>query len=198
MEKFRLKDIETIVMANHTGMTTDDFQKIVNEWMQPPNIPDAIGLIRRWSKPMLEVIRYLGDNGYRAYIVNWRQPGFRTGVSANGIWDSRPEDHRIGAADSIHLQRSGPRRPVTGKLLLNNNFSGKAEDIYVFLGKHPRERSAIRPATGRCWNIRSGRRRSSDAACLTTTPGASLPMVRRKVFPTQGSGRSRKPCVTRH
>ena len=68
--KFTLKDIEVIAMATHTGMTAEAFRPMVKDWMAKAKHP-------RFDKPypqmvyqpMLEVMKYLRDNGYRTYIV---------------------------------------------------------------------------------------------------------------------------------
>jgi phosphoglycolate phosphatase-like HAD superfamily hydrolase len=70
MAKFTLKDIEVLVFATYTGMTTEAFQSIVKDWMAKAKHPR---FHRSYSqmvyKPMLEVMRYLRDNGYKTYIV---------------------------------------------------------------------------------------------------------------------------------
>ena len=38
------------------------------------------------------------------------------------------------------------------KLLLNDDDAGKPEGIHLMIGRRPYAPSAIRPATGRCWN----------------------------------------------
>jgi len=59
------------------------------------------------------------------------------------------------------------------KLLLNN-FSGKPEDIYLFIGRYARAAFGNSMATSRCW---STRRREADPRwrcwCCTTTPPAN-------------------------
>ena len=57
-------------MATLTGMTVDDFKVDVAAWITTAKHP-------RWNRlytdltyqPMLEVMRYLRDNGYKTYIV---------------------------------------------------------------------------------------------------------------------------------
>jgi len=70
MAKFTLKDIEVLAMATHTGMTTDAFQTIVKDWWATAKHPR---FDRPYSQmvyqPMLEVMKYLRDNGYKTYIV---------------------------------------------------------------------------------------------------------------------------------
>jgi hypothetical protein len=51
MEKFTLKDIETIVMATHTGMTVGAFQKIVKNWIEAGKISSARGVRQLERRP---------------------------------------------------------------------------------------------------------------------------------------------------
>src|SRR5215469_16280151 len=68
--KVHFESLETIVMATHTGMTTEAFQKIVNEWMATAEHPRFNKPFQEMVyQPMLEVMRYLRANGYRTYIV---------------------------------------------------------------------------------------------------------------------------------
>ena len=70
MAKLTMKDLEQILIATHTGMTTGQFTAIVKTWIATARNP-------RWHRhytdmiyqPMLEVMRYLRANGYRTYIV---------------------------------------------------------------------------------------------------------------------------------
>ena len=57
-------------MATHTGMTTDAFQTDVKDWWAKAKHPR---FDRPYSQmvyqPMIEVMKYLRDNGYKTYIV---------------------------------------------------------------------------------------------------------------------------------
>ena len=130
-------------------------------------------------QPMQEVLSLLRANGYRTYIV--------TGGGQAFVRAYAERVYGIGPAEVIGstLETSTATTPGQGvllrepKLQLNNNNSGKPEDIHLFTGQRPRRRSATRPATGRCW---SGPRpaRASGWACwsCTTTPSASTPTAR--------------------
>ena len=136
--RFTTKDYETIIIATHTGMSVKAFADIVKDWIAKAKHP-------RWNRPytelvyrpMLEVMGYLRSNGYKTYIVTGGGQEFVRTYSERvyGI----PRDQIIGSAletrfsytnDSVVLMRPP-------KLLLNNNFSGKPEDIYLFLGGPP-------------------------------------------------------------
>jgi len=139
MAKFTLKDIEALVFATHTGMTTEAFQSIVRDWMAKAKHPR---FQRPYSQmvyqPMLEVMNYLRDNGYKTYIVTGGGQDFVRSY-AQQVYGIPPEQI-IGSALTTKYEyndRVGVlmREP---KLLLNNDLAGKAEDIYLFLGRHPK------------------------------------------------------------
>ena len=140
MAKLTMKDLETIMVATHTGMTEDQFQTIVKDWIAKAKNP-------RWDRrytdlvyqPMLEVMKYLRANGYRTYIVTGGGQDFVRAYAEQvyGI----PREQIIGSAleATYGYDQAGQAiltRPP--KLLLNNNFSGKPEDIYLFIGRHPK------------------------------------------------------------
>jgi phosphoglycolate phosphatase-like HAD superfamily hydrolase len=139
MAKFTLKDIEVLALATHTGMTTEEFQSIVKDWMAMAKHP-------RFEKPysqmvyqpMLEVMRYLRDNGYKTYIVTGGGQDFVRSY-AQKVYGIPPEQIIGSALDTKYEYKDGQgilmREP---KLLLNNDFAGKPEDIYLFMGRHPK------------------------------------------------------------
>ena len=70
MAKFTIQDIEKIVAVTHSGMTVEAFAGIVTEWIAGAKHPR---FKRPYTElvyqPMLEVMQYLRENGYRTYIV---------------------------------------------------------------------------------------------------------------------------------
>jgi hypothetical protein len=140
MAKFTLKDIEVIAMATHTGMTTDAFQAIVKDWMAKAKHPRFDKPVSQMVyRPMLEVMRYLRDNEYRAYIVTGGGQDFVRGY-AQSVYGIPPEQI-IGSALDTQYEYNKEGQGILmrdPKLLLNNNGAGKAEDIYLFIGKHPK------------------------------------------------------------
>jgi phosphoserine phosphatase len=96
---------------------------------------------------MREVMKYLRDNNYRTYIVTGGGHDF-VRTYARRVYGIPPEQIIGSALDTQYeYNREGQgilmRAP---KLLLNNNGSGKAEDIYLFTGK--RTRAAFGNSTG--------------------------------------------------
>lgn len=140
MARFTTKDLETIVAATHSGIPVETFTAIVREWIGRATDP-------RWHRhftelvyqPMLDVMRYLRSNGYRTYTVTGGGQDFVRAYADKtyGI----PADRVIGSAFETEFTYAKDGKAVLVKrpaLLLNNNMSGKAEDIYLFTGHRPR------------------------------------------------------------
>jgi phosphoglycolate phosphatase-like HAD superfamily hydrolase len=138
MAKFTLKDLEVLIFATHTGMT-EVFQPIVRNWITTAKHPR---FHRPYSQtvyqPMLEVMRYLRDNGYKTYIVTGGGQDF-VRAYAQQVYGIPPEQVIGSALTTKYEYKDGQgilmREP---KLLLNNDLAGKPEDIYLFLGRHPK------------------------------------------------------------
>ncbi len=139
MSKFTVKDLEAIVEATHTGMTTEAFQAIARDWI-------AKAIDSRWKRPytdlvyqpMLEVMQYLRSHGFKTYIVTGGGQDF-VRTYAQRIYGVQPEQV-IGSAIKTKYTYGKDGRGVLLRepsLLLNNNMSGKAEDIYLFIGSRP-------------------------------------------------------------
>jgi hypothetical protein len=137
--KFTTKDLETIVMATHTGMPPDDFQAIVKHWMTTARHPRYRKLYTEMVyQPMLEVMRYLRDNGFKTYIVTGGGQDFVRSY-AQPVYGIPPEQVIGSALDTRFTYNKAGQGVLIKqpKLLLDNDLAGKPEDIYLFLGKHP-------------------------------------------------------------
>ena len=140
MSKLTMKDLETIMVATHTGMTEDEFQTIVKDWIAKARNP-------RWDRPytdltyepMLELMKYLRANGYKTYIVTGGGQAF-VRAYAEQVYGIPPEQIIGSAFEATYGYNQAGQAILTRppKLLLNDNFSGKAEDIYLFIGRHPK------------------------------------------------------------
>lgn len=65
------KTLGELIIATHSGMTTEEFDRIISDWIRTARHPR---FDRPYTdlvyQPMLEVLRYLQDNGYRSHIVS--------------------------------------------------------------------------------------------------------------------------------
>lgn len=138
MASFTLKDLEAIVMATHTGMTTDDFQKTAKEWVAAYKHPRFNRPRTQLTyRPMVEAMRYLRANGYRTYIVTGGGQDF-VRAYAQQVYGIPPEQIVGSALDTKYMYKDGQGMLMKEpKLLLDNDFAGKPEDIYLFTGKRP-------------------------------------------------------------
>ena len=102
---------------------------------------------QRWNRPytdlvyqpMLEVMQYLRANGYKTYIVTGGGQDFVRvyGEQVYGI----PPEQVIGSALETQYTYNKQGQGILvrpPKLQLNDDFSGKPEDIYLFIGRHPK------------------------------------------------------------
>jgi phosphoserine phosphatase len=137
--KFSIKDLEEILAVTLTGMTPTEFNAIVKDWFAKARDP-------RWHRPfteliyqpMLEVMQYLRANGYKTYIVTGGGQAF-VRTYAEQIYGIPPE-HIIGSALATEFTYNDAGKAIlmrSPKLLVTNDFSGKPEDIYLFIGTHP-------------------------------------------------------------
>jgi haloacid dehalogenase-like hydrolase len=139
MAKFTMKDLETILMATHTGMTPEAFQTVVKQWMATAKHPRFHKVYSEVVyQPMLEVMQYLRDHGFRTYLVTGGGQDF-VRAYAQQVYGIPPEQI-IGSAVATQYTYDKGGQGILMKdpqVLLDNDFAGKPEDIYLFTGKRP-------------------------------------------------------------
>ena len=60
-----------IIMTTHAGMTIDEFDKIVKDWLATAKHPTTKRPYPEMvSQPMLEVLAYLRANGFKTFVVS--------------------------------------------------------------------------------------------------------------------------------
>ena len=91
-----------IVMATHAQMTTEDFERIVADWIATARHPKTNRLYTEMVyQPMLELLAYLRGNGFKTYIVS----GGRCRIHA-----------AMGRARLRHTTRTGDRLKYQGEV----------------------------------------------------------------------------------
>jgi phosphoserine phosphatase len=140
MAKFSKDDLLKIVAATLTGMTVEQFAKEAEDWLAKAVDP-------RWKRPytaliyqpMVELMQYLRDNGYRTYIVTGGGQDF-VRVYAGRVYGIPPEQV-VGTAGETKFgyDKTGkPELTKMPKLLLDNDKAGKPEGIHLMIGQRPR------------------------------------------------------------
>jgi phosphoglycolate phosphatase-like HAD superfamily hydrolase len=65
------KALLELAMATHAGMTTEEFERIVKDWVASAKHPQTGKLYTEMVyQPMLEVLAYLRANGFKTFIVS--------------------------------------------------------------------------------------------------------------------------------
>jgi phosphoglycolate phosphatase-like HAD superfamily hydrolase len=137
--KLSMKELEEILAATLTGMTTEQFQVEVKKWLAAAKDP-------RWKRPyteltyqpMQEVLRYLRANGFKTYIVTGGGQDF-VRVYAEQTYGIPPEQV-VGSAGGTKYGYAKDGKPILTKeprLLLNDNNAGKPEGIHLMIGRRP-------------------------------------------------------------
>jgi hypothetical protein len=132
------KALMQILAATHTGMTTEEFEKIVKDWMATAKHP-LTG--RHYNEmiyqPMVELLKYLRANGYKTFIVSGG------GVDFMRCWTEQaygiPPYQVVGSSGKLKYDTTG-KKPVLIKLPELNfidNAEGKVIGIYQYIGKRP-------------------------------------------------------------
>src|SRR5215475_12408683 len=167
MAKLSLHDLEEILIATLTGMPVEVFEAEAKKWIETARH-------QRWSRlyaellyqPMLEVLQYLRDNGFKTYVVTGGGQDF-VRVYAQKAYGIPPEQV-IGTAGGTKYSYDRDGKPFLTKepkLLLNDNNAGKPEGIHLEIGRRPR--AAFGNSTWRPTNVgiyRRGRRRAANDA----------------------------------
>jgi len=139
MSKLTMPDLEKILAATLSGMTVEEFNAEVKKWLETARHP-------RWKRPyteliyqpMLEVMRYLRDNGYKTYIVTGGGQDF-VRVYAEQVYGIPPEQV-VGSMGGTKLGYEKGGKPFLTKepkLLLNDDHAGKPEGIHLMIGRRP-------------------------------------------------------------
>jgi hypothetical protein len=140
MAKLTMKDLEKILAATLTGMSTEEFRAEAKKWLDTARDP-------RWKKPfteltylpMQEVMKYMRANGYKTYIVTGGGQDF-VRVYSEEVYGVPPEQV-VGTAGGTKYGYDKSGKPFLTKeprLILNDDKAGKPEGIHLMIGRRPR------------------------------------------------------------
>jgi hypothetical protein len=127
-----------LVMATHAGMTTEEFQKIVTDWMATARDARFKRPYTELSyQPMIELLAYLRANGFKTFIASGG------GVEFMRPWTERvygvPPEQVVGSSIKTRFQmRDG--RPELFRLPEMNfidDKAGKPVGINEYIGRRP-------------------------------------------------------------
>jgi len=133
------KELLEIMVASHAGLTTDEFSRIVLDWLAVARHPrfksPYTDLV---YQPMLELLAYLRANQFKTFIVSGGPIEFMR------PWAERvygiPPEQVVGAAGVTKYAMPTPDRPVLrmeAQVAFNDIFAGKVEGIGRSIGRRP-------------------------------------------------------------
>jgi len=127
-----------VVMATHAGMTTEEFEKVVNDWFAAARHPKTgRPYTEMVYQPMLELIEYLRANGFKTYIVSGG------GIEFMRPWTEKiygiPPEQVIGSSIKTEFEMVDGRPTLMRLPHIDfiNDKAGKPVGINRFIGRRP-------------------------------------------------------------
>ena len=132
------KGMVEIVAATHSGMTTVDFDQTVKDWLEKAKHPRFKVLYTDLIyQPMLELLSYLRDNGFKTFIVSGGGVEFMRAFADKtyGV----PPEQVIGSSGQTQYQMcdASPVLVKLPKVLFVDDGPGKPAGINTFIGRQP-------------------------------------------------------------
>ncbi len=127
-----------IIMATHAGMTTEEFEKVVKDWLATAKHPTTKRPYTEMVyQPMLEVLAYLRANGFKNFIVSGG------GIEFMRPWTEKvygiPPEEVVGSSIKTKFEMHDGK-PVLVRLPELNFFDdkeGKPVAINQHIGRRP-------------------------------------------------------------
>ncbi|MGB6963142.1 MAG: DUF3300 domain-containing protein, partial [Xanthobacteraceae bacterium] len=174
------KSLLEIIMATHSGMSVEDFSKIVLDWVTTAQHPRLkrpyIDIV---YQPMQELMRYLRANDFKTFIVSGG------GIEFMRPWTEKvygiPPQQVVGSSGVTKWQMQPDGKPVLMKLPEVEFVDDVPASRSASTGSSAAVRylpSVIPTAINRCWNgPRRVPARASWGLCIIPTPSANMPMT---------------------
>lgn len=127
-----------LIMATHADMTTVEFERMVNDWLALARHPK---FDRPYNElvyqPMLELLDYLRDNGFKTYIVSGG------GIEFMRPWIEQvygiPPEQVVGSSIKVkyEMRDDGPVLVRLPEMDFIDDKEGKPVGIHKFIGQVP-------------------------------------------------------------
>jgi phosphoglycolate phosphatase-like HAD superfamily hydrolase len=133
------KGLMQIMAVSHSGMSTEEFARIVAQWFATARHPRFNGLYTELVyQPMLELLAYLRANGFKTFIVSGG------GVEFMRVFTDKsygiPPEQIVGSSAGTKYRFAADGKPELlreAKVLFIDDGPGKAEGINTFIGRRP-------------------------------------------------------------
>jgi phosphoglycolate phosphatase-like HAD superfamily hydrolase len=132
------KTILEIVMATHAGMTTTEFEQIVTDWVAAARHPKTgKPFTEMVYQPMLELLAYLRENGFKTFIVSGG------GIEFMRPWTEAvygiPPEQVVGSSikTTFEMREDGPVLVRLPEIDFIDDKAGKPVGIHSHIGRRP-------------------------------------------------------------
>ncbi|GLT13695.1 HAD family hydrolase [Vibrio algivorus] len=138
ISKSGMEGIAKLILTSHSGMTTQEFEATVKEWIKTARHPVTKRPFNKMIyQPMVELLSYLQDNNFKTYIVS------AGGVEFMRAW--APEAYNIPKEQIFGSSLKTEYKIVDGKPVImrlpeigvNNDKAQKPSTIQTYIGKKP-------------------------------------------------------------
>jgi phosphoglycolate phosphatase-like HAD superfamily hydrolase len=132
------KGVVEMMVATHAGMTTDEFNGIVKDWIKTARHPKYGRPYNECVyQPMLELLAYLRENGFKTFIVSGGGVEFMRAFAEQtyGI----PPEQVVGSSGAVkfELRDGAPVLMKQAKVEFIDDGPGKPVGINRFIGRRP-------------------------------------------------------------
>jgi phosphoserine phosphatase len=138
MKKFKLKDVEKIMVATHTGISPEEYKVATTQWFDTAQHPIYKRLYTKCVyQPQLELLQYLRENGFKTFIVSGGGVDFMRAFAEKSY--GIPPEQIIGSSDKTKLENKGGKE-ILMKMPDLQSFDDKAEkvsNINLHIGRRP-------------------------------------------------------------
>jgi phosphoserine phosphatase len=132
------RSIMELLMVTHAGMTSDEFEKIVKDWIAHAKHPKSGRLYTEMVyQPMLEVLTYLRANGFKIFIVSGG------GIEFMRPWAEQvygiPPEQIVGSSIKTRFEMRDGKAVLVRlpELNFNDDKAGKPIGINQHIGRRP-------------------------------------------------------------
>lgn len=133
------KGLLEIMAVTHAGMTTEDFRKIVTDWIGTARHPRFNRpYVTMVYQPQIELLNYLRANGFKTFIVSGGGVEFMRpwAEKAYGI----PPEQVVGSSGAVKFEMGSDGKPLLvkeSKVEFVDDGPGKPAGINRFIGRRP-------------------------------------------------------------
>jgi phosphoglycolate phosphatase-like HAD superfamily hydrolase len=132
------KALMEIVAVTHSGMTTEEFEKLVKDWVATAKHPTTKRPYTEMVyQPMLELLAYLRANNFKIFIVSGGGVEFMRAFveKTYGI----PPEQVIGSSGKLQFEMKGGKPALVKLPAINfvDDKEGKPVGIQTYIGRRP-------------------------------------------------------------